>query len=162
MFPTFDVPPQHAETVGARRARKTKEEQVTNRSSSTTSQSSGSTHGNVGNAKSSEKSGFAWFGKNRKKGVQEIPSRAVTKQSQLASERGPEPEPLGARLQALPEVQWMSYHPSDCDSVLPGSQHFQQSSHAKSLPLPPPTSVLPLPPSSGLTGTYLFLEIHTI
>ncbi|KAF2035106.1 hypothetical protein EK21DRAFT_54940 [Setomelanomma holmii] len=90
MFPTFDVPPQHAETVGARKARRAKEEETARRSSSATSRSSGSTHSakaNSAKSRTGDKSGgFGWFGKSSKKGVQEISTLPSIKKPSLIEE----------------------------------------------------------------------------
>ena len=82
MFPTFDVPPQHSETVGARKARRAKQEETARRSSTATSRSSGSANSTASkrhdgaassDSKTGEKSGFGgWFSKSSKKGIQEI------------------------------------------------------------------------------------------
>ncbi|KAL1654497.1 hypothetical protein SLS61_003101 [Didymella pomorum] len=101
MFPTFDVPPQHAETVGARKQRKAKEEDVTRRSSTATSQSSGSNRSirAESSASSSKKGGFGWFGKS--KGVQEIPKVPALK----TKVSDPSPAPPASAAAAAPSPQ---------------------------------------------------------
>src|SRR5690242_19389101 len=93
MFPTFDVPPAHAETVGARKNRKAREEEATRRSSTATSQSSGSGRSvRAESNASSKKGGFGWFGKS--KGVQEIPKVPALKTK--LSETTPPPVSVAA------------------------------------------------------------------
>ena len=152
MFPTFDVPPQHAETVGARKARRAKEEDITRRSSSTTSHSSGSTTGNgrrqtsanSSGQRTTERSGFGWFGKSSKKGVQEISALPPVKKSQPRMEPEPEPE-----LESEPSVPVTSLH-AHRTAQINASHRFPQPPPSRSLPLPPPSCALPSPPSLGL------------
>jgi len=100
MFPTFDVPPQHAETVGARKARKAREDDTSRRSFSATSQSSGSTHSSkrqdppgLSDSRSGGKTGFGgWFSKSSKKGIQEIAPLSTHKETQRQKEPALEPE----------------------------------------------------------------------
>lgn len=178
MFPGFDVPPSHAETVGARKARKAKEEEeAARRSSSANSQSSASVHSipttsgrsqDASTHKSKEKTGFGgWFSRNNKKGIQEIsplpPAAAqtvdipppVTDAVDPALETDPTlaPAPRTAPLDM----------PSDSDRYLfpsppslPADKHAQFLPPRKNslvpMPYPPPTSELPPTPGSGLHG----------
>ncbi|KAJ4384784.1 hypothetical protein N0V86_000387 [Didymella sp. IMI 355093] len=160
MFPTFDVPPQHAETVGARKHRKAKEEEATRRSSTATSQSSGSNRSvRVESSASNKKGGFGWFGKS--KGVQEIPKVPALKTR--ISEPSPSPAPAVAHSpqetpspivispasELAPQVQERrpSKHPNP-DLQYQHQQRFHAPPPLQSLP-PPPTGALPqLPPPS--------------
>ncbi|KAL7774722.1 hypothetical protein CFE70_005636 [Pyrenophora teres f. teres 0-1] len=82
MFPTFDVPPQHSETVGARKARRAKQEETARRASTATSRSSGSANSTASKRQDGATSSDsrtegksvlgAWFGKSSRKGIQEI------------------------------------------------------------------------------------------
>jgi hypothetical protein len=159
MFPTFDVPPQHAETVGARKARRAREDDAGRRSSTATSQSSGSTHSvaaNPGKSRAGEKSGgFGWFGKSSKKGVQEISTLPSVKKSPPPLEEPvPDIEPFPPTAPLPPPPQQHAHRrPSD------RSQHDTQSLHPERFPAPldmrklpshPPTGALPQPPSPGL------------
>lgn len=155
MFPTFDVPPQHAETVGARKARKAKEEETARRSSTSTSVSSGSTRSakaNSSKSRSAEKSGLGgWFGKSSKKGVQEISTLPSLTKSKLSKQPEPEirelePFPRTAPLAPSPEPSYeqeLSRRPSNRSNYeSPSPDHF---------PPPPSRSLPPLPqtPQSG-------------
>ncbi|KAH7070986.1 hypothetical protein FB567DRAFT_539064 [Paraphoma chrysanthemicola] len=171
MFPTFDVPPQHAETVGARKARRAKEEETARRSSSATSQSSGSTHSakaNSAKSRSGEKTGFGWFGKSSKKGIQEITTLPSIKKPQLIEEVEVEPEieiepaprtaplpppPLPPPAQPQQFVQRQPSHRSDHEyRTLHSQQQFPAPPPNRSLPARPPSSALPQPPSPGLSS----------
>ncbi|KAH8709954.1 hypothetical protein GQ44DRAFT_763258 [Phaeosphaeriaceae sp. PMI808] len=162
MFPTFDIPPLHSETVGARKARKAREDEATRRSSTTTSQSSGSS-----NSKAAEKStGFGWFGKSSKKGVQEIttlPSKKPSPPPLLPPLRRPsepelepeiEPCPPTAPLPFPPEQQHPYRRPlqrPDYDSQY-RPERFPSPPSLQTLPSRPPTSALPQPPSPSLVS----------
>jgi hypothetical protein len=175
MFPTFDVPPQHSETVGARKARRANlKDDDTKRSSSTASQSSGSAISVTASSRrpnaprthsdrSTEKSGFGgWFGK--KKGIQEITPLPTNKTSHptkdltIELETGLElelegPAPPTAPLDTQPHVRSRpSSHRSDCEPPAPLSQRFPLPPPLKSLPLPspPPLGGLPPAPAPGL------------
>ncbi|KAF1838662.1 hypothetical protein BDW02DRAFT_488654 [Decorospora gaudefroyi] len=156
MFPTFDVPPQHAETVGARKARRAKEDDAARPSSpSAASQSSGSARSRRPDS-AVEKSGFGgWFGKKSKKGIQEIaplstnkkpppPKEATMEPTPEDWERDPGPAPPTAPLHA-------QLHVRPCDQ-----EHHQPLQPQpflppfKSLPSPPPSGALPPAPSTGL------------
>ncbi|KAJ4412589.1 hypothetical protein N0V91_000347 [Didymella pomorum] len=167
MFPTFDVPPQHAETVGARKQRKAKEEDVTRRSSTATSQSSGSNRSirAESSASSSKKGGFGWFGKS--KGVQEIPKVPALKTkvsdpspappaSAAAAAPSPQetPSPVvtPAASELVPQVQTRRpSQRSNPDLQYQHQQRFHVPPPLQSLP-PPPTSALPQLPSPGPTS----------
>ena len=158
MFPTFEIPPQHAETVGARKARRAKAEETARRSSSATSQSSESiqsANANSSKSRSGEKSGFGgWFGKSSKKGVQEISALPSLKRGQFSKEPEPEiheiePCPPTA---PLPPPQQDGRRPSnrsDYDHQIPSPDQFPPPP-LRSLPSLPPSSALPVPPSLGL------------
>lgn len=157
MFPTFDVPPQHAETVGARKARRAKEEETARRSSSATSQSSGSIHSakaHSSKSKAAEKNGFGWFGKSSKKGVQEISSLPSTKKPPPPLQE-PEPEfepcPPTAPLPPPPsqELHRKISNRSDHDTVIHAmSQNHHYPPPLRALPPRPPSSALPQVPGS--------------
>lgn len=153
MFPTFDVPPQHAETVGARKARKQKEDETTRRASSATSQSSGSSRNVTADKPKSEKrSVFGWGSKSKSKEIQEIPVLPSLKKPE---EPKPEPAP--------------SIAPSDWSAALeapqydvsrrPSQRSFPESHSSvhqhrfppppRTLPSAPPSGALPPPPSPG-------------
>lgn len=156
MFPTFDVPPQHAETVGARKARKAREDEITRRSSSATSHSSGSIAAangrrqtvNSSDAKTSEKSsgGFGWFGK--KKGVQEISTLPSLKRAIETPIKQQELEP---DVEPAPRTAPLS--PGALDGHSLRSEHYHNPPPSSTLPSLPPTTALPRPPSSGLLST---------
>ncbi|KAF2124061.1 hypothetical protein P153DRAFT_391097 [Dothidotthia symphoricarpi CBS 119687] len=113
MFPTFEIPAQHAETVGARKHRKAKEEESARRNSSSTTQSSGSsnsvrgserqpsTSSSASSAKPAGRSGFGWFSKRENKGVQEISGPTTLKKSPPPSLAVAE-QPSNARSQSPP------------------------------------------------------------
>jgi hypothetical protein len=156
MFPTFDVPPQHAETVGARRARRAKEEEATRRSSSATSHSSESILSAKAPSSTSagaDRSGFGWFGKSRKKGIQEIsplPSLKKPPPPTREPEAEIQPFPPTAPLPP-PPVQDLQRNPSSPSEYEAHSDHFfpsQPPPPLRALPSRPPTSALPQPPSS--------------
>ena len=166
MFPTFDVPPQHAETVGARKQRKAKEEEVTRRSSTATSQSSGSNRSTraESSASSSKKGGFGWFGKS--KGVQEIPKVPALKTkvsdpspappASAAAAPSPQEKPspvvTPAASELVPQVQERRpSQRSNPDLQYQHQQRFHVPPPLQSLP-PPPTSALPQLPSPGLSS----------
>ncbi|KAJ4341086.1 hypothetical protein N0V87_002128 [Didymella glomerata] len=165
MFPTFDVPPQHAETVGARKQRKAKEEEVTRRSSTATSQSSGSNRSirAESSAASSKKGGFGWFGKS--KGVQEIPKVPALKTkisepspAPPASAAAPSPQETPspvvtpAASELAPQVQERRpSQRSNPDLQYQHQQRFHVPPPLQSLP-PPPTSALPQLPLPGLSS----------
>jgi hypothetical protein len=169
MFPTFDVPPQHAETVGARKARRAKEEETARRSSSATSLSSGSIHSAKANSLHSKKqeknNGFGWFGKS-KKGVQEISSLPSIKKSPPPFPQDPvldvEPIPPTAPLPPPPgeDLHRQTSNRSEPSTYPLRPEHFPPPSSA--LPSLPPSGALPQPPSShmlNLPGTYCVLNI---
>ncbi|KAI0592359.1 Methyltransf-11 domain-containing protein [Pyrenophora tritici-repentis] len=156
MFPTFDVPPQHSETVGARKARRAKQEETARRSSTATSRSSGSANSTASKrqdgASSSDsrtegKSGFGgWFGKNSKKGIQEI--------SPLANDKPTShPKDLMIELDTPPdEGPAPRTAPLDTDEHVfrrPQSHHSEREPYA--IPpqrLAPPLTPLPTPPAT--------------
>jgi hypothetical protein len=163
MFPTFDVPPQHAETVGARKHRKAKEEEATRRSSTATSQSSGSNRSvRVESSASNKKGGFGWFAKS--KGVQEIPKVPVlkTRISEPSSspaptvahspQETPSPVVVSPASELAPQVQERrpSKH-SNPDLQYQHQQRFHVPPPLQSLP-PPPTGALPQLPPAGLSS----------
>ncbi|KAF2824310.1 hypothetical protein CC86DRAFT_457115 [Ophiobolus disseminans] len=157
MFPTFDIPPQHAETVGARKARRAKEGENGRRSSTSTSQSSGSTNSATANSaksRSGDKGGFGWFGKSSKKGVQEISTLKAPKKSQPLKEPEPEileiePCPPTAPLPPPSLERELPRRPSNRSNYdSPSPDHFP-SPPLRSLPSLPPSSALPPPPSQG-------------
>lgn len=164
MFPTFDVPPQHAETVGARKHRKAKEDEATRRSSTATSQSSSSNRSirAESSASSTKKGGFGWFGKS--KGVQEIPKVPALKTK--TSEPSPPPVPAAAPSpQETPspavssptselaphEQERRPSQRSNYDLQYQHQQRFHVPPPLQSLP-PPPTGALPQLPSPGLSS----------
>lgn len=164
MFPTFDVPPQHAETVGARKQRKAREEEGTRRSSTATSQSSGSNRSvRAESSASSKKGGFGWFGKS--KGVQEIPKVPAlkTKVSEpspppTASAAAPSPQETPSPVvtspasELAPQVQERRpSQRSNPDLQYQHQQRFHVPPPLQSLP-PPPTGALPQLPSPGLSS----------
>ncbi|KAL6703171.1 hypothetical protein ACN47E_010164 [Coniothyrium glycines] len=161
MFPTFDVPPLHAETVGARRARRAKEDVLTRRSSSATSQSSGSTRSANANPRSLDKTGFGWFGKSSKKGVQEIAVLPSKKPQPCKSPpHHPHPPPHPHVRHSHSRHPERDTEPDTAPDTAPDNdpvftQHFPQPPPLTSLPLPlpPPSSALPVPPSPGLLST---------
>jgi hypothetical protein len=159
MFPTFDVPPQHAETVGARKARRAKEDDTTRRSFSATSQSSGSTHSSKrqdvtssSDSRSGGKRGLGgWFGKSSKKGIQEIAPLSTCKETQHPGELviEPESEPELDQGPAPPTA------PLDTQQQAPQRPPSQRSEQV-SRPLRPQHFLPPLPtppPSTGLPPT---------
>jgi hypothetical protein len=148
MFPTFDVPPQHAETVGARKARKAREEETARRSSSATSQSSGSIHSAKASSKGAEKNGFGWFAKRPK--VQEISSMPSIKKPSppppQSSQSHSEPFPPTA---PLPPPPGQSLH-RNTSNRSDAAVHSLRTEHFP----PPPMGTLPsLPPSGALPPT---------
>ena len=165
MFPTFDVPPQHAETVGARKHRKAIEEEATRRSSTATSQSAGSNRSVRAESitSSNKKSGgFGWFGKS--KGVQEIPKVPALKTK--ISEPSPPPAPVAAPLPqetpspavtspasglAAPVQERRPSQRSNPDLQYQHHQRFHVPPPLQSLP-PPPTGALPQLPPPGLSS----------
>jgi len=171
MFPTFDVPPQHAETVGARKVRRAKEENATRRSSTSTSQSSGSANSIAANSKrqdassssiskSGEKSGFSsWFSKSSKKGVQEISPLSTTNNTPSPKEVTGEPKP-DVELDQGPTPPTAPLDVQDHVFPRPPSQQCEKQTRPlqpqrfppplSPLPSPPPTGGLPSTPSSGL------------
>lgn len=178
MFPGFDVPPQHAETVGARKARKAREdEEAARRSSSANSQSSASVHSltntsavsqNASSYKSKEKSAFGgWFSRNNKKGVQEIsplphnaqqtvdipPPAINTAEPEPESEPEPAPAPPTAPLEPLLDTDEYLFPSPPSRSA--EKQHLPLQPRLTSLvpmPFPPPTSDLPPTPVSSSNG----------
>jgi hypothetical protein len=170
MFPTFDVPPQHAETVGARKARKAKEEETARRSSSATSLSSGSIHSAKANSihsKGTEKNnGFGWFGKN-KKGIQEISSLPSIKKSPPPLPQDPVldigPVPPTAPLPPPPgqDLHRITSNRSEPSTYPLRPEHFPPPP-LSALPSLPPSGALPRPPTSprlNLPGTYCVLNL---
>ncbi|EMD61844.1 hypothetical protein COCSADRAFT_162380 [Bipolaris sorokiniana ND90Pr] len=178
MFPGFDVPPGHAETVGARKARKAKEEEeAARRSSSSNSQSSASVHSipttssrsqNASTHKSKEKTGFGgWFSRNNKKGIQEISPLSPTG-AQTIDIPPPVTDAVDPTLETDPTLAPAPPTapldvPLDSDRYLfpsPPSlladKHVQPLSPRKNslipMPYPPPTSELPPTPGSGMHG----------
>src|SRR5690242_21487452 len=162
MFPTFDVPPAHAETVGARKNRKAREEEATRRSSTATSQSSGSGRSvRAESNASSKKGGFGWFGKS--KGVQEIPKVPALKTK--LSETTPPPVSVAAlspqetpspvvtpQSELAPQVQERRpSQRSEPDLQYQHQQRFHVPPPLQSLP-PPPTGALPQLPSPSLSS----------
>lgn len=158
MFPTFDVPPQHAETVGARKARKQKEDDTTRRASSATSQSSGSSRNVTADKPKAEKrSVFGWGSKSKSKEIQEIPVLASLKKPEE-----PKPEPAPAAPSVAPS-DWSAAleaphhdvsrrpsqrsYPESMSSVQ--QQRFPPPPPLRSLPSAPPSGALPPPPSPG-------------
>lgn len=158
MFPTFDVPPQHAETVGARKHRKAKEEEATRRSSTATSQSSGSNRSVRAESRASDKKsgGFGWFGKS--KGVQEIPKVPAlkTKISEPsppppASPAAPPTAPSPSEVVPQPQASQPLQRPRGPDLQYQHQQRFHVPPPLQALP-PPPTGALPQLPSPGLSS----------
>lgn len=152
MFPTFDVPPQHAETVGARKHRKAKEEEVTRRSSTATSQSSGSSRSQrAESSASNKKSGFGWFGKS--KGVQEIP-KVPTLKTQIS-----DPPPSAPAAALSPQETPSPVVTSPASELAPQLQERRPSQrsnpdlqyqHQQRFHIPPPLQSRPPPPTSAL------------
>jgi hypothetical protein len=164
MFPTYDALPPH-ETVGARKARKEKEENnPARRSSTSTSLSSGSS---VKDTKPAGRSAFGGlFSKSKDRQIQEIP---IQKKNLL---RQPEPEPelessfspsvtpsiappasdWGAALEAPHHDAYrrqlqQSYQPPPQPSYQDQERQILLS-HKPKYPSPPPLGALPPPPSS--------------
>lgn len=178
MFPGFDVPPQHAETVGARKARKAREEEeAARRSSSGNSQSSASVRSlnttgavsqNASSHKSKEKSGFGgWFSRHNKKGVQEItplPQSApqtvdvpapVTDTVETEHNAEPEatPAPPTAPLEPLLDTDKYLFPSPPSRSGDKQHQSHQPRLHSLvPMPYPPPTGELPPTPVSSANG----------
>jgi hypothetical protein len=103
MFPTFDVPPQQAETIKARKARRTKDD-------ATSSLSSASVHSEEGPSNHSSKkssSGFGWFSKSKKNEIKEIPVLPSLKQT---SQRNLQDSPLPPPTRALPSPPSLPPH----------------------------------------------------
>lgn len=162
MFPTFDVPPQHAETVGARKHRKAKEDETARRSSTATSQSSGSNRSLKGetSASSSKKSGFGWFGKS--KGVQEIPKVPSLKNKipepspplQPAPVASPPAQETPSPLVSSPSSEIAPHvadrRPSNRSNSDLQYQHQQRFHVPPPLNVPPPLQSLPPPPTGAL------------
>lgn len=150
MFPTFDVPPQHSETVGARKARRAKEEEIARRSSSATSRSSGSTRSaaNSSEPRTHERSGFGWFGTS-KKGIQEISALPATKKQNVLPNSMLEPESKTKAVQSQQDVDRRQSNQTGKDDQSLGPQNLS-SPLLESFPSPPPVGALPLPPSTGL------------
>ncbi|KAJ8110989.1 hypothetical protein OPT61_g6307 [Boeremia exigua] len=136
MFPTFDVPPQHAETVGARKHRKAKEDEATRRSSTATSQSSGSNRSiRAESSASNKKSGFGWSLEPPPVAApQETPSPAISPASELPQDQERRPSQ-----RSNPDLQYQH------------QQRFHIPPPLQSLP-PPPTGALPQLPSPGLSS----------
>lgn len=151
MFPTFDVPPQHAETVGARKHRKAREEETARRSSTATSQSSGSNRSvrAESHSSSNKKGGFGWFGKS--KGVQEIPLK------NKPSEPSPPPPPAPVVAPSPQEISSPLVSPISELAPQPSDRRPSQRSnpdlqyqHQQRFHVPPPLATLPPPPSGAL------------
>ena len=165
MFPTFDVPPQHAETVGARKHRKAKEEETARRSSTATSQSSESNQSvkAESSASSNKKGGFGWFGKS--KGVQEIP-KVPSLKNKISEPSPPPPAPAPAPVAAPPPQetpspvvgsptselapQVVDRRPSSRSNPDLQYQHQQRFHVPPPLKVPPPLQSLSPPPTSAL------------
>lgn len=167
MFPTFDVPPQHAETVGARKARKAKEDGTTRRASSATSHSSGSTRSST---KPVEKSGWSWGSKKKNKEIQEISTLPSARKSQpVQEEPAPEPElepePSPSPSPSIsPSQDWtasLAYRHEEAQRP-PAQRSYTEPQHfppppqqyfapppSRSLPSIPPVGALPQRPSPG-------------
>lgn len=166
MFPTFDVPPQHAETVGARKARRAKEDETARRASTATSQSSGSGRSVRGNGSrpytatgdQKEKGGFGWFGK--KKGIQEITTLPSAKKNEIVEETEIPPPTPAPRTSPLPppELDQLRRQPSYQSDRERDSLALQQPSYPppmRSLPsVPPSNASFPQPPSPGHLSTF--------
>ncbi|KAF1913296.1 hypothetical protein BDU57DRAFT_522122 [Ampelomyces quisqualis] len=160
MFPTFTIPPQHAETVGARKARRAEEKETARRTSSAILQSSGATYHakpHSSQSKAAVKNSFVWFGKSSKEGVQEIPSPPSSKISPLLPrepDSGIEPYSSTASLSpaSSQEKHKRTTQLSDYDTVIHAispDDHYPPPLRA--LPSRPPYSALPqLPRSRGL------------
>ncbi|KAH3915439.1 hypothetical protein HBI56_166480 [Parastagonospora nodorum] len=156
MFPTFDVPPLHAETVGARKARVAKEQEVAKRTSSATSHSSGSIHSaktTSNKSKAGDKGGFISFFGKKSKGIQEIQSLPSLKKSPPpAGEQDHDiaPCPPTAPLPQPPQ-QNLYRQPSDqsVNDVHAISPDYFPSPPLRALPSRPPTGALPPPPSTS-------------
>ncbi|RMZ74054.1 Methyltransferase type 11 [Pyrenophora seminiperda CCB06] len=162
MFPTFDVPPQHSETVGARKARRAKQEESARRSSSATSRSSGSANSTASKrqdgatpsiSKTGEKGVFGgWLGKSSSKGIQEISPLASDKSTSHSKElmieldtppdEGPAPRtaPLDRQEHVFRRPQ--SNRPEREPCAVP-PQRFAPP--LTQLPTPPPTRYNPFP-----------------
>lgn len=152
MFPTFDVPPAHAETVGARKNRKAREEEATRRSSTATSQSSGSGRSvRAESSASSKKGGFGWFGKS--KGVQEIPKVPALK-TKLSETTPPPASVAGSSPQETPSpvVTPQSELAPHVQERRPSqrSEPDLQYQHQQRFHVPPPLQALPPPPTGAL------------
>ncbi|PSN70730.1 hypothetical protein BS50DRAFT_545644 [Corynespora cassiicola Philippines] len=161
MFPTFDVPPQHAETVGARKARKEREDGARRASTSTSNSSSSGRNAtaskptaNSSESRTEKTSRFAWFGK-AKEGIQEISARPPTRKTDVVPESDPEPEPLPLRSPPPrppppPQQQQLYEHSRPLHRVEQNPSFVDQLERfpppLKSLPSLPPTGALPLPP----------------
>ena len=171
MFPTFDALPPH-ETVGARKARKEREENNTARRASTsTSLSSGSS---VKDTKPAGRSAFGFFSKSKDKQIQEIPTQKKDTIRQPEPESQPDLESSFA-----PSITPSAPTASDWGSALETTHHdayrrqiqqpyqpppqssyqdrprqpsYQEHQSPSSLkptyPSPPPLGALPPPPSS--------------
>jgi hypothetical protein len=171
MFPTFDVPPQHAETVGARKARRAKEDEIARRSSSATSQSSGSVHSAKANSSKSrageKSSGLGSFFGKKSKGIQEIQNLPSLKKSPPPVQQ-PDHEILPCPPTApLPRPPQQNLHRqtsnrSEDEIHALSTDHFPPPP-LRALPSRPPSGALPQPPISpgllSLPGTYCVLEI---
>ncbi len=137
MFPAWSIAPQHAETVGARRARISKEQEA-KRSNSASSMSSEGTaevkakvKADDDSSKSSKKSFFRWGSSNKNKEIQEItplPSLKTNTSAQSTIQRPLDTPPLTPSSQQEPFA----------------SQSRQPSLTSAPLPLPPQ----PIAPSS--------------
>jgi len=162
MFPTFDVPPLHAETVGARKARVAKEQEVAKRTSSATSHSSGSIHSaraTSNKSRAGDKSGFSSFFGKKSKGIQEIQSLPSLKKSPPPAEEHDHdiaPCPPTAPLPRPPQ-QDLYRQPSDqsVNDVHAISPDYLPSPPLRALPSRPPTGALPPPPLPSRPGTYV-------
>jgi hypothetical protein len=126
MFPTFDVPPQQAETIKARKARRAKDDAKSTSSGSVHSDRAAST---TSSSKQSS-NGFGWFGKSKKNEIKEIPVLPSLKQK---SEK---------KLEITPPSRQSSTKQLE---VSPPSDQISEA-QLDGFPLPPPTKALPSPP----------------
>lgn len=167
MFPTFDVPPQHCETVGARKARRAKQEETARRSSIATSRSSGSANSTASkrqdgatssDSRTEGKGGFGdWFSKSSKKGIQEISPLANEKTTSHPKElmieletpldEGPAPQTAPLNVQEHVFRRPQSHHSEREPFAIPPQR---LGPPLTPLPIPPPTRYSPFP----MTGTF--------
>ena len=166
MFPTWTIPPQHAETVGARKARKALQDDESKTGKSTPSISSEGTAevvpvavieakaADTQSIKRAKKSFFGWGYMKKSRGIQEISVLPSLKTKKAPPKPPPEPAP---QLSPVHPPLITSLPPENFEPQLDlpqlSSARFNPQQLRSRSPSPPPTA-LPTPPSSpGLSHT---------